>query len=142
MHRKRLTAVAISAAITLLCACSNQSALHCRAGESLQVHDLLYFGTARGEHGQPAVTEEQWTDFLNRVLTPHFPDGLTILVATGQWKSGSGNLVREGSRVLSLVHPHNPNTEASIRAAIAAYKSEFDQDSVLRVRSTACVTFL
>lgn len=139
MHRKRLTTVATLALITLLGACSGSPGLRCQPGESLQFHDLLYFGTSRDT--RPAVTEAEWDTFLTQVLTAHFPEGLTILTGTGQWRSGSGEVVREGSHVLSLVHPGNGASEASIKAVIRSYKSRFEQESVLRVRSSACVAF-
>lgn len=128
--------------LAALVGCSSQPALRCQPEQSLQFHDLLYFGTSRGGGSREAVTEVEWLGFLGRVLTPHFPDGLTVLTGTGQWRSGSGTIVREGSHVLSLVHPGTPETEASITAVVEAYKATFDQESVLRVRSPACVAFL
>ena len=127
--------------LPVLAACSSQPAQRCRPGETLQFHDLLYFGTATIDSTRPAVTEAEWTRFVDEVLTHHFPEGLTVLQATGPWRSGSGTIMREGSYVLSLIHPGNPNAEESITAVIQAYKAAFDQEAVLRVRNPACVAF-
>ncbi|WP_299594865.1 DUF3574 domain-containing protein [uncultured Microbulbifer sp.] len=128
--------------VAALAGCSSQAVLRCESGQRLQFHDLLYFGTSRGDGGQHTVTTAEWNVFLGEVLTRHFPDGLTVLTGTGQWRSSSGAIVREGSHVLSLVHPGTPETETSITAAVEAYKTTFNQESILRVRSPACVAFL
>ncbi|WP_066960962.1 DUF3574 domain-containing protein [Microbulbifer sp. Q7] len=139
MQSTRMKNLAAAFAMTVLTACGSPATLRCQAGESLQFHDLLYFGTERSE--QRPVTEAEWGEFVQQVLTVHFPDGLTVLTGTGQWTSGTGNIVRERSHVLSLVHNGNTESEASITTLINTYKTRFDQESVLRVRSAACVAF-
>ncbi|MBN8430046.1 DUF3574 domain-containing protein [Microbulbifer salipaludis] len=139
MHSTRMKNLVAALTMAALTACGNQAIQHCQAGESLQFHDLLYFGTERGE--QRPVTDAEWAAFVQEVLTVHFPDGLTVLSGTGQWTSGTGDIVRERSHVLSLVHTGNTESEASITTLINTYKTRFDQESVLRVRSAACVAF-
>lgn len=139
MHRKRITVLITATMIAFLCACSTPLTLRCQPGESLQYHDLLYFGT--GRIGQQRVSDAEWANFIGQVLTAHFPKGLTVLTGTGQWQSRSGEIAREQSHVLSLVHAGDSASEASITAVINKYKTLFDQESVLRVRSHACVAF-
>lgn len=110
----------------------------CGPGEERLVNDLLYFGTAK-----PAgvVTSEEWTEFLRTAVTPRFPRGLTVWQASGQWRSADGSIAHEASFVLNLVHPEDELNESAVRAITAAYKSSFDQEAVLRVKSYACVSF-
>lgn len=127
--------------VASIAACGGPSALRCQPGEARQFHDLLYFGTAIGNPPVAEVSETQWQGFVDDVLSQHFADGLTVIPAAGQWKPAAGVPVRERSHVLSLVHSSSPEIESSISAAIDHYKRTFDQATVLRVRSPACVAF-
>ena len=99
----------------------------------------LYFGA--GRVNAPEVTREQWEAFLDAEITPRFPDGLTFVEARGQWRGATGAIVRERSWLLIVMAPPGEASEASIEAIRSAWKSRFDQDSVMRANSVACVTF-
>jgi hypothetical protein len=120
-----------------LSACSSVPAPACARGEQRSVSDLLYFGTARPGG---IVSGDEWSGFLAREVTPRFPQGLSAWQATGQWRSADGSLTRENSYVLNLVHPESEDADRSVQAIVAAYKSQFRQEAVLRVRSQACVS--
>ncbi|WP_231758550.1 DUF3574 domain-containing protein [Microbulbifer elongatus] len=131
--------VAVYMGFTLVLAgCTLPSPMTCQPGEQAQVHDVLCFGTDR-PGGR--VTDEQWANFLAEVVTPHFPDGLTVLSGQGQWRSNSGEIIRESTHVLSLVHRQEPTVGPAIDTIVTTYKQRFQQESVLRVRSAACVSF-
>ncbi len=100
--------------------------------------DLLYFGTARPGG---VVTPEEWSKFVDRLVTPRFPQGLTSWEAAGQWQTGTGMVEREASHVLSVVHPDTEESERAIREIASKYKAEFQQEAVLRVRSRACMSY-
>ena len=131
------TAVVMALLLATGTACTTGASPGCAATERRLVQDLLYFGTAK-----PAgvVTAAEWTDFLGDVVTPRFPQGLTVWQAAGQWRGADGAIVREPSFVLSLIHPADEASETAIRAIIAEYKARFRQEAVLRVRSQACVS--
>ena len=109
----------------------------CMPGEQSSVNDLLYFGTAKPNG---VVTTEEWAAFLATSVTPRFPAGVTVWQASGQWRDEKGGVVSEGAFVLSIVHPDDQRSEAAVRTVVAEYKSHFNQDAVLRVRSHACVS--
>jgi hypothetical protein len=92
----------------------------------------LYFGTAKPDG---VVTDEQFREFLDRIITPRFPDGLTLLKGDGQFRDGEGEIIKEESFVLILLYPLEEFQESSrrINAIRERYKDEFDQESVLRV---------
>lgn len=129
-------AVAAVVAASLLGGCAVPDAAPCPAGRPL-VSDTLYLGTAKPGG---IVTREEWDRFLREVVTPRFPGGFTQWDASGQWRSADGSIVREGTHVLLVVHPPEPQAEANVRAIAAEYKSRFRQEAVLRVRSGACVS--
>ena len=95
------------------------------------VRDELYFG--RSQPGGGEVTEEQWQKFVDKEVTPRFPDGLTVIDAYGQFLNSSGTLARENSKVLVLLYVSTPERERFMQEIIDAYKSRFQQESVLRV---------
>jgi len=102
------------------------------------VEDTLYFGLSTP---QGPVTPAQWADFLSKEVTPRFPDGLTAWDAKGQWKDSKGNIGKEPTKVLVLIHPDSDAEDQAIQAVIDVYKKEFHQESVMRVRSRPEVEF-
>lgn len=106
------------------------------------VTDTLYFGADRTKDGVArAVTPEEWRAFVDRTVTPLFPNGLTFWTASGQWRKETGAVVREASYVLQITHLPGSRDDTSLQDIMDTYKQDFDQKSVLRVRSSACVSF-
>jgi hypothetical protein len=92
----------------------------------------LYFGTAMPDG---AVTDEEFRAFIDREVTPRFPDGLTVLEAEGQFRGADGILVKERSFVLILLYPYETFATATrlVEQIRSLYKDRFEQESVLRV---------
>jgi Protein of unknown function (DUF3574) len=130
--------VTVAALMTSLAACVSPQQPRCHGDEQAAVADTLYFGTQE-PHG--VVTNEEWTGFLKDVVTPSFPRGFTVADASGQWLSASGSPVRESTHVLHLVHPDDAANDALLARVISQYRTRFAQESVLRVKVKACVTF-
>src|SRR5687767_451055 len=130
-------ACATALALTLA-GCASVHRHACATGEQRLVQESLYFGTAK-----PAgsVTPEEWADFLRNVVTPRFPQGLTVWPASGQWRGADGQVVREASFVLNIIHAHETTSEQDIREIVAEYKARFQQEAVLRVKAPACASF-
>src|SRR5580692_321716 len=122
----------------LLSACTSLPAMNCKAHEQPEVQDTLYFGTGTSSG---FVTNEAWTSFLAGTITPRFPQGLTVLDASGQWLSANGKLAHEATHVLQIVHPNDDHSDRLIAEIISAYTMQFKQESVLRVTVNACVSF-
>ena len=80
------------------------------------------------------VTEAEFRGFVDRHVTPRFPDGLTILKGDGQFRVDD-TVVKEQSFVLILLYPFDTYDASSrrIERIRTLYKDEFDQQSVLRV---------
>ena len=102
------------------------------------VSDTLYFGT---DSPRGPVTPAKWNSFLSRVVTQRFPDGLTVWDAEGQWKGKNGIVGSEKTKVLLLVHPESSPSDRAIQEIIDIYKKEFSQESVMKVRTPADVSF-
>ena len=93
----------------------------------------LFFGTAKPDGS--AVTDEQFSTFLDAEITPRFPDGLTLLKGDGQFRGESGEIIKEESFLLILLYPLQDFRESSgkIESIRRLYKEAFQQESVLRV---------
>lgn len=134
-HLRTAALVCFAAALS---ACAALPGAGCGSAEQTRVLDALYFGTARPGG---VVSEREWREFIDRVVTPRFPQGLTAWSAAGQWRGAGGIIEREESRVLQLVHADDEAAEQAAQEIALAYKREFQQEAVLRVRSRACVSF-
>ncbi|WP_341733531.1 DUF3574 domain-containing protein [Microcoleus sp. EPA2] len=101
--------------------------------------DELYFGLTKP--GGEMISESEWQEFVNVVITPHFREGLTVLNADGQFLNSSGILIREKSKIVILIYENIPEKERYIQKIIKTYKDNFQQESVLRVTSQVQVSF-
>ncbi|MEW1772322.1 DUF3574 domain-containing protein [Streptomyces sp. NPDC086777] len=127
------------AAYTALAA-GHPSALLARGKPYIETR--LLFGTARPDGG-PAVTDRQFTAFVDKEVTPDFPAGLTVQSGRGQWRDARGTIERERSYVLVLLYPQASakNSDRKIEEIRRAYEKAFAQESVGRVDERAQVDF-
>jgi hypothetical protein len=106
------------------------------------VDTQLYFGLGAAGHPEQGVSEAQWRAFLDKEVTPRFPDGLSVLDVYGQWLSkGSSAPERLRSKLLVIDYEDNPENRAKIDAIRAAWKQRTGDQSVLRVTTPADVSF-
>ncbi|MGQ0683716.1 DUF3574 domain-containing protein [Bradyrhizobium sp.] len=104
-----------------------------------QVAQLLF---GRNVVDRIRVSESDWSDFVAREVTPRFPDGFTVVDATGQWRDARrGSILHEGSKLIEIVLPGAADDRAKIEAIAEAYKVRFEQQSVGLIIGPACVRF-
>ncbi len=113
----------------------------CPAGTEPATVAEAFFGRSSG--GREVVDDAAWTRFVDEVVTPAFPDGLTVLDGAGQWRDRAGRLARERSKVLVVALPGGSAEEALARLApvTAAYRARFAQQSVMVATRRGCVGF-
>lgn len=112
-----------------------------RPAQAAWLRTELYFAT--GLVGvDEAAQEARWQAFLDRSVTPRFPDGLTVIDAYGQWQDRGASIPeRLRSKLLIVLHDPAPDTLARIEAIRADWKALSGDDSVLRVTQPAEVSF-
>jgi hypothetical protein len=111
----------------------------CSLGKPQQVAELM-FGRKIGD--RVGVSEAQWARFVDREITPRFPEGLTVFDTRGQWRDRERNtIVREPSKLVQIVLPGKAEDETRLGEIAAAYKTRFRQQSVGIVLRSACVAF-
>ncbi len=123
----------IAAAILVMvlagCRTDRVDAVRGASGEPM-IRTELFFGLGRPDGAE--VTDEQWQTFVRDVVTPRFPEGLTVVSAAGQWQDGDV-IHREPSRVLILLRPAKPDgSDERIEQIRSLFKERFNQSSVLR----------
>lgn len=111
----------------------------CPQGTALWAEYRLYFGRNRG--GEEVVSDEEWAVFVRDIVTPHFPDGLTVLDGEGQWQTVSGAIERERSKVLVVLAPLDSDAPARLATVANGYKGHFGQESVIQTIDSACASF-
>ncbi|HEY0569632.1 MAG TPA: DUF3574 domain-containing protein [Xanthobacteraceae bacterium] len=132
-------AALVLGALILQTAVAAAQTTDCTAPQQRMLAIDLLFG--RGSGGL-SVSEQAWTQFLAREISPRFPDGLTVIDASGQWRNPQGGaIVRERSKVVVIVAPENPPVQDRIDAIAAAYRRQFKQQSVGIVIRSACASF-
>lgn len=136
MTRRLLAAVAAIAMLGL--AARAARAAECRAPLESWGQIDLYFG--RSFPGG-TISEEQWQGFLAEIVTPHFPDGLSALDVYGQYRNQAGLIAKEPSKLLILLVPDAAAVAGRVDEVIDAYKTQFQQESVLRTEHEVCLAF-
>lgn len=100
----------------------------------------LYFGRAKPDGSM--VSDDEFRAFLDNIITPRFPNGLTVLSGAGQFRGSSGVITREGSMFVILLYPSGEKeSSARIEEIRGSYRKTFTQESVLRVDGESCVYF-
>lgn len=145
--------------LILLAACAGAPAVPSGVGASVPadaarpgyasgwVRSELYFGLGSedGASTRPqtdAIGEARWRAFLDREVTPRFPDGLTVFDAYGQWLfRGAAAPERLRTRVLVVLHEDTAQHRADIEAIRVAWKQATGQQSVLWSRQPVEVSF-
>jgi hypothetical protein len=112
----------------------------CRGGQKpTQVAELMF---GRNIGNRIGVSEGRWRQFVDREITPRFPNGLTVFNAAGQWRDRASNrIVREPSKIVQIVLPGEVEDIARLNEIAEAYKTRFKQQSVGMIVRPACVSF-
>lgn len=138
-----LSRVGVLVVVSLTSACvtppSATAPSACRVGDAL-VETQLFFGLSRPNGG--VVSTRAFDAFVAHEVAPRFPEGFTVIDGAGFWRDeASRRTISEKSKVVVRLHHGAAETDAAIGAIVAAYKSAFQQDAVLRVDRPVCAQF-
>jgi hypothetical protein len=92
----------------------------------------LYVGLA---HGGAAIPAAELDGFIDAVITPWFPGGLTVYRTDSQWQSAENTVIKEKTAVIELIYPDDQEQREHLLEIIERYKQRFHQRSVLLVVS-------
>ena len=130
--RARIVGASILAAGACALALAPAALPNATSGCAPRMQERLFFGL-NGPDG--AIGDAEWEAFVQTVVTPRFPGGLTVLEATGQWQSRDRRVSREPSRVVEIIHDDSRDASRRISEIAAEYKARYRQESVLIARA-------
>ncbi|MFD0353539.1 DUF3574 domain-containing protein [Streptomyces sp. NPDC127110] len=109
------------------------AALHGPTGEPYR-ETRLHFAAQRPDGREP-VAKGEFTRFLDREVTPAFPEGLTLRDTYRQWRADDGAVVREPGYEVVLLYPRTEADERGTRVERIRrqYEKQFRQHPVRRV---------
>ncbi|WP_310413697.1 DUF3574 domain-containing protein [Chamaesiphon sp. OTE_8_metabat_110] len=99
----------------------------------------LFFGLRKPNGIE--VNNAEFQRFLDREVTPRFPDGFTVISGQGQFKDARGAILQERSKLLILLYPIAATSSQQIEQIRKAYITAFQQQSVLRADNLSCAAF-
>lgn len=94
-----------------------------------------------GIPGGGEVSRAQFRNFLEGTVTPRFPDGYTVVEATGHYRYKTGKIAAEPARVLTVLSKSPEEAAAKVDEIVRVYKTRFRQESVGRSHRVDCVAF-
>ena len=98
----------------------------------------LYLGLANG--GAP-IPPAELDGFIDAVIIPWFPGGLTVYRTDGRCQSPENRAIAEKSAVVELIYPDDQEHREHVLAIIDRYKQRFHQRAVLLVVSGGSISF-
>lgn len=124
----------------MIAGCASLAPQSCAPGQQAMLSAELLFGRKIGD--RVGVSETDFRRFIDEDVTPRFPDGLTILDATGQYRDREhGRLIREPGKLVLIALPDEAGNRDKLTAIAEAYKRRFNQQSVGLILKPACASF-
>jgi hypothetical protein len=106
------------------------------------VDTQLYFGLGPADQPEKGVSEAKWRGFLDKEVTPRFPDGLSVVDVYGQWQGArQSSPERLRSKLLIVDYQDTKENRDKIEAIRVAWKKMTGDQSVLRVTQPVDVSF-
>lgn len=102
----------------------------------------LYFGRdIPGDGG--TVSEQQWKNFSDSVISNYFPEGYTEWDANGRWKdTDTRQTITEPTKVVTFFGKKTKERSAALDSIAQRYLRRFRQQSVLRSDMKSKVKFV
>jgi uncharacterized protein DUF3574 len=116
-----------------LAGCMTSPKAACPAGQAQVRTAQLFVGSK-----STPVSEVEVRRFVDREVTPRFPDGVTIVDGGGQWTGDENRLIREASKVVLIVLPAKPEARTRVAAVRRAYRTQFKQSPMLVAPPPTC----
>ena len=108
-------------------------------GEAMEIFDL-YFG--RSVAGRADVSDREWRDFREQVITTALPNGYTVLDGAGSWMNPRTRAtITEQTKILEVALPEAPANLSLINRIRRAYQQRFHQYAVGMTVRSGCGSF-
>jgi hypothetical protein len=124
-----ILAIALPLLLAFLAGCGSKD----DSGQPQWIRSEIFFGRSIPGGGQ--VSEEQFAAFLQDPVTKAFPLGMTVYDAYGQMERATGDIVKQDTKVVLLVHDGSQANEQAIADIISEYRSRFGNPQVMYLRT-------
>ncbi len=138
-ERRMIPAALLAACVLLLPLAARADDAAPAAAAQSWMKTELYFGLEKPDGIR--LAPQDWVTFVLEIVTPRLKDGFTILDAYGQWTDPAGQLIKQPSKLLIVLHPDTPQFNDAIEQIRAEYRKRYGVQSVLRVDSPAKASF-
>ena len=115
---KFMCGVALLAACLLFCGCASKQAAW---------REYKVFCGMSSKNGE--VSEKAWEEFCNKHISAAFPNGYTVIDATGYWRSASLATQKERSKIILILAP--ADARHKVLSVADQYRKQFAQEAVL-----------
>jgi hypothetical protein len=140
--RRAIRAVTVALALLLLSTAARAEADIIPCEGTLQAQQVAQLLFGRNVEDRARVSEAEFNGFVAKEVSPRFPEGFTVIDATGQWRDARrGTIVHEAAKIIEIVLPAGEDNRRKIEAIVEAYKLQFQQQSVGLIVAPACVRF-
>ena len=109
-----------------------------RDDQGLMMRTELIFGLSTPDG---AVSGAEFRKFVDEYITPRFRDGLTVIRAEGQWQNQDGQVEKERSIIVMIVHDETAQADQDLDFIREKYKALYKQEAVLRLDWRTAVDF-
>jgi hypothetical protein len=100
----------------------------------------LYFGLSVS--GRAEVTDKEWREFRDEVITAALPDGYTVLDGQGAWLNPRSHAtIFESTKILNVALPDEPESQSVVNRIRGAWERRFHQYVVGMTVRTGCGSF-
>ena len=130
----------LGSVVLMLAGCADpprELAANCSTNSQKPTAELLF---GRVGDGAPSVSEQEFRRFISREVSPRFPDGLTVVNASGRWAPPAGSVIGERPKLVMIVLHGGADDQAKLDAIRAAYLAQYHQHSVLLPTGPGCVS--
>jgi len=127
-------------AMLMLTGCASQPrelASNCAASSQKPTAELVF---GRVADGAPNVSDSEFRRFISREVSPRFPDGLTVVDASGRWAPPADAAIGERPKLVMIVLHGAADDQSKLVAIRAAYQARYHQQSVLLPTGAECVS--
>jgi hypothetical protein len=105
----------------------------------MQIYSL-YFG--RSVRDRVPVSDQEWRDFRNQVITPALPDGYTVLDGQGAWMNPRTHVTTaEATKILVVAMPEASGSLTVINGIRSNWQHRFHQYVVGMTVQSGCGSF-
>ena len=140
--RRLIGLASVALALLLLSTAARAAADVIPCDGTLQAQQVAQLLFGRNVEDRARVSEADFNSFVAKEVSPRFPEGFTVIDATGQWRDARrGTIVHEAAKIIEIVLPSGEDNRPKIEAIVEAYKQQFQQQSVGLIVAPACVRF-